>query len=124
MGTQKNRLNETVLLSTHNIWIRKYSKFYAQKFCLSKPLASTGDFVTYCIHKQQRLRRAYKYTQSRQSLGFLHTQSMEVEEASVQRLDLHHHWIGQHQPSKEDFCTYAISTKISCVRPFKFHYQF
>ena len=73
-------------------------------------MAITGKFVTYSIHKQQRLRRACKYTQSRQSLGFLHTQSMEVEETSVQRLDLHHHWIGQHRRLKEDFCTYAIST--------------
>ena len=42
MGTQKNRLNETVLLSTQNICsircIRKYLQFYAQKFCLSKPM--------------------------------------------------------------------------------------
>ena len=33
-------LNETVLLSTHNIclnwWIRKYLQFYAQKICISK----------------------------------------------------------------------------------------
>ena len=28
MGTQKNRLNETILKST-----QKYSQFYAQKFC-------------------------------------------------------------------------------------------
>ena len=37
MGTQKNRLNETVLLSTQNIClsgqVRKYLQFYAQKFC-------------------------------------------------------------------------------------------
>ena len=42
MGTQKNRLNETVLLSTQNIcengWLRKYLEFYAQKFCSSKPV--------------------------------------------------------------------------------------
>ena len=42
VGTQKNRLNETVLLSTQNIcsnwWIRKYLKFYSQNFCLSKPM--------------------------------------------------------------------------------------
>ena len=42
MGTQKNRLNETVLLSTQNIcfklWVRKYLQFYAEKFCLSKPV--------------------------------------------------------------------------------------
>ena len=35
MGTQKNRLNETVLLGTQNKclnrWVRKYSKFHAQK---------------------------------------------------------------------------------------------
>ena len=39
MGTQKNRLNETVLLSTQNIclklWVRKYLQFYAEFFCLS-----------------------------------------------------------------------------------------
>ena len=40
MGTQKNRLNERVLLSTQNkclnLRLRKYSKFYAQKLCSSK----------------------------------------------------------------------------------------
>ena len=40
VGTQKNCLNETVLLSTQNIflnwWVRKYLHFYAQKFCLSR----------------------------------------------------------------------------------------
>ena len=34
MGTQKNRLNETVLLSTQNIcyklWVRKYIQFYVE----------------------------------------------------------------------------------------------
>ena len=42
VGTQKNRLNETVLLSTQNIcnkiWVRKYLLFYAENFCLSKPM--------------------------------------------------------------------------------------
>ena len=42
VGTQKNHLNETVLLSTQNIclkiWVRKYLQFYAEKFCLSKPM--------------------------------------------------------------------------------------
>ena len=37
MGTQKNRLNETALLSTQNIslnlWVRLYLHFYAQKCC-------------------------------------------------------------------------------------------
>ena len=32
VGTQKNRLNETILLRTHNIclnvWVRKYLQFY------------------------------------------------------------------------------------------------
>ena len=40
VGTQKNCLNETFLLSTQsislNLWVRKYSHFYIQKFCLSK----------------------------------------------------------------------------------------
>ena len=38
MGTQKNRLNETVLLSTLNTclnkWIRTYLCFYVLKYCL------------------------------------------------------------------------------------------
>ena len=42
VGTQKNLLNETVLLSTQNIClnfcVRKYLHFYAEKFCLSKPV--------------------------------------------------------------------------------------
>ena len=42
VDTQKNRFNETVLLSTQNIclnwWVRKYLQFYAQKLCLSKPV--------------------------------------------------------------------------------------
>ena len=42
MGTQKNRLNETVHLSTQNIslnwWVVKYLQFYTQIFCLSKPV--------------------------------------------------------------------------------------
>ena len=39
MGTQKNRLNETVLLSTQNVClkqcVRKYLQFYADNFWLS-----------------------------------------------------------------------------------------
>ena len=42
MGAQKNRLNETVLLSTQNIskmhGEEKNYNFYAQKCCLSKPV--------------------------------------------------------------------------------------
>ena len=42
VGTQKNSLNETVLLSTQNACLnwsgRKYLPFYAQKFFLSKPV--------------------------------------------------------------------------------------
>ena len=42
VGTQKNRLNETIFLSTLNIssrcWISNYLQFYAQKLCLSKPM--------------------------------------------------------------------------------------
>ena len=41
VGTQKNSLNETVLLSTQNTCLIdgkiKYSYFYAQKFSLSRP---------------------------------------------------------------------------------------
>ena len=42
VGTQKNRLIETVLLSTQNTCLkgceRKYSKFYKLKVCLSGPM--------------------------------------------------------------------------------------
>ena len=44
MGTQKNRLNETVLLSTQNIMLKLMGKknlqFYTEKFCLSKSMGS------------------------------------------------------------------------------------
>ena len=64
MGTQKNRLNETVLLSTQNIMLKQMGKkifimcftfkvdrsldvlFYAQKFCLSKPMSLPTDDLT------------------------------------------------------------------------------
>ena len=42
IGTQKNLLNETVLLSTQKLMLKLMGKkitiFYAQKFCLSKPM--------------------------------------------------------------------------------------
>ena len=42
MGAQKNRLTETVLLSTQNTclnwWIRKYWQFYAANVCLTGPM--------------------------------------------------------------------------------------
>ena len=42
VGTQKNRLNEMVLSSTLNIClkllVKKYLQFYAENFCLSKPM--------------------------------------------------------------------------------------
>ena len=34
---QKNRLNEMTLLSTQ-LWVRNKSQFYAEMFCLSKPV--------------------------------------------------------------------------------------
>ena len=49
MGTQKNRLNETVLLSTQNmclkLWVRKYLQFYAENICLSKPASLLKERV-------------------------------------------------------------------------------
>ena len=49
MGTQKNRLNETVILSTQNIclilWVRKYLQFYAEIFCLSKSVMDAFQFL-------------------------------------------------------------------------------
>ena len=45
MGTQKNRLNATVLLSTQNtcliLWVRKYLQFYAENVCLSEHVAES-----------------------------------------------------------------------------------
>ena len=59
MGAQKNRLNETVLLSTQNTcltsWLRKYSHFYAKKAHLTGPMRkqSSGcmnnDMYLHCI---------------------------------------------------------------------------
>ena len=55
MGTQKNRLNETVLLSTQNLClnclVRKYLQFYAQIYCLSTPLLYTY-FQIQGIHEE------------------------------------------------------------------------
>ena len=52
MGTQKNRLNETVLLSTQNIcyklWVRIYLQFYAGIFCLSKPVHTSYLLYSLC----------------------------------------------------------------------------
>ena len=46
MGTQKNRLNETVLLSSQNTcsnrWVRKYLQFYAKNVSLSRPMILTS----------------------------------------------------------------------------------
>ena len=55
MGTQKNHLNETVLLSTQNIcyksWVGKYLQCYAEFFGLSKPvsvqLVQASNFVNF-----------------------------------------------------------------------------
>ena len=42
VGTQKNRLDDTILLSNQNIylnwWVRNYLQFYTHMFCLSKPM--------------------------------------------------------------------------------------
>ena len=50
VGTRKNRLNETVLLSTQNTcfnqWVRKYLNFYANKISLSGPMIHVG-----CVDK-------------------------------------------------------------------------
>ena len=49
VGTQKNRFNETVLLSTQNIflklWVRKYLQFYTENVCLFKPMFHTDTFL-------------------------------------------------------------------------------
>ena len=57
MGAQKNRLNETVLLSTQNIClkleVRKYLQFSAENVCLSKPVEKvplTREFSPLIVH--------------------------------------------------------------------------
>ena len=62
MGTKKNHLNETVPLSTQNIClncgVRKCLEFYAQKFRLSKPVAShrkANEFVNLKVVKELRV---------------------------------------------------------------------
>ena len=51
VGTQKNRPNETVLLSTQNIcyklWVRRYWQFYSENFFF----ILTCDTVSYCLTK-------------------------------------------------------------------------
>ena len=46
MGTQKSQWDGSFEHPTHklcsNWWIRKYLQFYAQKFCLSKPMICMG----------------------------------------------------------------------------------
>ena len=55
VGTQKNRLNETVLLSTQNIcsdcWVRKYLEFYAKNVDLTEPLKGYSlSLQSYSVH--------------------------------------------------------------------------
>ena len=48
MGTQKNRLNETVLLSTQNTGKKTFIiNFYAQKFCLS--IYQSSEFLKWSL---------------------------------------------------------------------------
>ena len=94
MGTQKNRQNETVLSSPHNKcgkwWIKNYSQFYAELFCLSwhttydrarmelKQLMSQSmNFGSYSISEQRLLRRAYTNAHIRQSFHWTHTQNWD-----------------------------------------------
>ena len=62
VGSQKNRLNETVLLSTQNLcynWsIRKYWQFYAQKFCLSWPMTAKTPISK---HKKRGVARSLTF---------------------------------------------------------------
>ena len=62
VGTQKNRLSETVLLSTQNICselqVRKYLHWYVEIFCLSKPVV----LVTICKILTKTIFVAYRLT--------------------------------------------------------------
>ena len=57
MGTQKNRLDETVHLSTQNIcekmWVRKYLQFYAEKMCLSKHMIIDQVCMQFVMHQDE-----------------------------------------------------------------------
>ena len=49
-GTQKNHLNEMVLLAPKtNVekkqWVRKYSQFYSQNFCITWPMIFRIKFL-------------------------------------------------------------------------------
>ena len=63
VGTQKNHLNETVLLSTQNTclngWIRKLSHFYADNFCLTDPMMKQS------ITTQTRIKHKLQHTPMR-----------------------------------------------------------
>ena len=59
VGTQKNRLNETVLLGTHNIylncWVRKYLQFYTKKNCMSGPMDKIMIIIIYLYENVSRI---------------------------------------------------------------------
>ena len=84
MGTQKNRLNETVLLSTQNIyynlWVRNYLQFYAEKVvylhlwicktnCDHKNLGSDEAISGTKFDKHYAHRSMYTYDNSLNILG-------------------------------------------------------
>ena len=50
---KKNRLDETVILSTQNICfklrVRKYLQFYTENFCLSKPMFISFKVSSFCV---------------------------------------------------------------------------
>ena len=65
---KKKRLNEMVLLSTQNMlkwWVREYLQFYAENFCLSKPVD------LYCF-KVFNCWKCTKYKRIAQVLYFAH----------------------------------------------------
>ena len=66
MGTQKNRLNETVRLSSQNIclklWVRKYLQVYAEIFCLFKPMGT--QWFAYALQAFLSQRETEKVTKT------------------------------------------------------------
>ena len=110
-----------VFNGNHLLWSNTFGMsqhMSIHKICIhgKNKWAITQDHDSYGNSKQGRLRRVCYYAQTRQSLGRLHTQSMDVDEDSDQNLDLA-------LPNMSvwaiirGICVYGLSTKIVCADP-------
>ena len=65
MGTQKNRIDETALLSTKDWWVRKYLQFNAQ-CVLSLPMFYVQEKIALCKKLYMTVDLIWRYLQQKQ----------------------------------------------------------